>query len=99
MKSRGAVCPEKIPHTGLKPTKFRRTVPVIQHDTDRYGRMPEIILRDGRVLNRELVRAGHAWWYQQYNRNDAEMEVLEAHAREARMGLWHKPNPLPQWET
>jgi hypothetical protein len=39
------------------------------------------------------VRAGHAWWYQQYDRNDAEMEVLEVHAREARMGLWHEPIP------
>jgi len=76
-----------------------RTVTVIQHDTDRYGRMvADIVLADGRVLNKELVRSGNAWWYSQYDRNDAELAALEAHAREARLGLWAAPNPLLPWE-
>jgi hypothetical protein len=31
-------------------------------------RLAEIILPDGRNLNRELVRAGLAWWYERYAR-------------------------------
>ena len=50
------------------------------------------------MLNKELVRSGNAWWYSHYDRNDAELEALEAHAREARLGLWAAPNPLPPWE-
>jgi hypothetical protein len=35
---------------------------------DRYGRtIEEIMLGDGRNLNRELVRAGFAWWYRKYS--------------------------------
>jgi Staphylococcal nuclease homologue len=58
------------------PGRFARGLwAVIQHDTERYGRMvAEIILPDGRVLNKELVRAGHAWWYSQYDRNDTEWQ-------------------------
>jgi endonuclease YncB( thermonuclease family) len=39
-------------------------VTVRVRDVDRYKRtVAEIILPDGRNLNRELVRAGLAWWY------------------------------------
>ena len=58
----------------------------------------DIVLPDGRVLNKELVRSGNPWWYSQYDRNDAERQTLEAHAREARLGLWSASNPLPPWE-
>ena len=101
----GIDCPESKQEGGPQATWFTRdaamdrTVTVIQHDTDRYGRMvADIVLPDGRVLNKELVRSANAWWYSQYDRNDAELEALEAHAREARLGLWAAPNPLPPWE-
>jgi endonuclease YncB( thermonuclease family) len=45
-----------------------RTVTVIQHDTDRYGRIvADIVPPDVRVMNKELVLAGHAAWYSQYD--------------------------------
>ena len=40
----------------------------------------DIVLPDGRVLNKELVRSGNAWWFQQYDRNDADLQALEADA-------------------
>jgi endonuclease YncB( thermonuclease family) len=41
---------------------FGQTVTVQVHDTDRYGRLVgEVMLPDGRSLNRELVKAGLAW--------------------------------------
>jgi endonuclease YncB( thermonuclease family) len=37
-------------------------------DIDQCKRTPETVLPDGRNLNQELVRAGLAWWQQQYAR-------------------------------
>ena len=68
-------------------------------DRDQYGRLvADVILPDGRNLNRELVRAGLAWWYRRYAPHDAELEALEAEARAARRGLWADPHPVPPWE-
>jgi endonuclease YncB( thermonuclease family) len=78
---------------------FGRTVTVRPMSIDRYGRtVAEVVLPDGRSLNRELVRAGIAWWFRSYAPNDRELERLEAEAREARRGLWSQPNPIPPWE-
>src|SRR5258707_4198312 len=45
---------------------FGKTVNVRVRDVDRYGRtVAEIILPDGRNLNREVFRAGLAWHYLQ----------------------------------
>jgi endonuclease YncB( thermonuclease family) len=42
---------------------FGKIVAVHVRDVDHYGRtVAEIILQDGRNLNREIVRAGFAWW-------------------------------------
>jgi len=66
---------------------------------DRYGRtIGDIRLPDGRVLNRELVKAGWAWWYRQYARNDSVLEKLERDARNSHSGLWSDPYPMPPWQ-
>ena len=45
---------------------------------DRYKRTAaDTILPDGRNLNQELVRAGRAWWYQQYARRETVPRDLE----------------------
>jgi hypothetical protein len=56
-----------------------------------------VILPDGRSLNRERVKEGMAWWYRNFAPHDAELARLEAEAREARIGLWSRPNPVPPW--
>lgn len=66
-------------------------------DTDKYGRtVADVILPDGRVLNRELVSAGLAWWYRRYSQ-DKSLRQLEEQARSAKRGLWADPNPIPPW--
>ena len=56
---------------------FGQTVTVIEHGTDRYGRMiADVVLPDGRVLNREVVGAGFAWWFRQYS-TDQSLGALE----------------------
>ena len=77
---------------------FGKAVRVIQRSTDRYGRVVgDIVLPDGRRLNRELVRSGFAWWYRQYAKKDRELERLEEEARDARIGLWRDNDPIPPW--
>ena len=61
-------------------------------DIDRYKRtVAEIILPDGRNLNREIVRAGFAWWYQQYARRETVLRDLENEARAAKRGSVGRP--------
>ena len=68
-------------------------------DRDRYGRtVGEVLLPDGRSLNRELVRAGLAWWYRRYAPDDQTLEQLEREARAAQRGLWADPNPVSPWK-
>jgi micrococcal nuclease len=68
-------------------------------DIDRCKRTAaEIILPDGRNLNQELVRAGLAWWYQQYARRETVLRDLEQEARAAKCGLWIDPKPVAPWE-
>ena len=67
-------------------------------DTNRYGRtVPEVILPDGRSLNREMVRVSLAWWYREYASHDAELARLEAEAKAAKRGLWSRPAPPWEW--
>jgi endonuclease YncB( thermonuclease family) len=76
-----------------------RTVQVDERGSDRYGRViAVIILPDGKVLNRELLRAGLAWWYKDYAKKETAYQELEAEARAARRGLWADPAPVAPWE-
>jgi len=76
---------------------FRKEVQVIEKGKDRYGRtLAEVILPDGRSLNRELVREGYAWWYWKYS-DDEDLKRLQGEAREAKRGLWSDPKAIPPW--
>ena len=66
---------------------FGKTVTIRPRDTDRYGRtVAEVILPDGRSLNREMVRQGMAWWYRKYAPADTELARLESEAKAAGAG-------------
>lgn len=100
----GVDAPEKSQPYGMQAKKFTseqcfgKTVTLKVKDRDRYGRtVSEVILPDGRSLNRELVRNGYAWWYRQYSR-DPSLGELEEEARRAHRGLWADKSPEPPWE-
>lgn len=100
----GIDCPENKQAFGQAAKRFtldlaaQKIVTVKVETTDRYGRtVGEVILPDGRSLNRELVRAGYAWWYRKYS-SDTTLGLLESEAQAARLGLWAEPNPLPPWD-
>jgi micrococcal nuclease len=100
----GIDCPELHQAFGSRAKQFTsglafgKNVGVQLRDVDQYGRtVGEVILPDGKSLNRELVRAGLAWWYRQFARGDRELERLEAEARRDKRGLWADKDPVPPW--
>ena len=82
---------------------YNRQVTVNWQKYDRYERTVGVVLVDGRDVNLEQVRAGMAWWYRQYARNQSPAdrrlyEAAENDARTAKRGLWVDANPVPPWE-
>ena len=72
-------------------------VKVETKELDRYGRtVGDVFLPDGRHLNKELVRAGLAWWYCKYS-SDQTLKDLEQDARDNKRGLWTGRVPIPPW--
>ncbi len=101
----GIDCPEKRQAFGNRAKQFTynlvfaKTVSVQFVDRDRYGRtVGVVLLPDGRSLNRELVKAGFAWWYRRYAPEDDTLKQLEQEARQAKRGLWADPHPVPPWQ-
>ncbi len=79
----------------------RHTVTVREKDIDRYGRIVALVESRAGMLNRELVRAGLAWYYPKYCREQplcGELESLENDARKAGRGLWRDTEPVAPWE-
>lgn len=100
----GVDCPEKRQAFGAAAKKmtsslaFAQTVRVIPRDQDRYGRLvAEVMLPDGRSLNKELVRAGLAWWYKRYAPDDKGLAALEHQAQAEKAGLWGEVEPMAPW--
>jgi micrococcal nuclease len=100
----GIDCPEKDQPFGTKAKQFAsdmvfgQVVKVVGHGKDKYGRtIGEVILEDGRNLNKELIKAGMAWWYKKYSK-DKELKALANAAKKAKMGLWADPHPIPPWK-
>jgi endonuclease YncB( thermonuclease family) len=76
-----------------------QTVRISSDNKDRYGRIVSFsYLEDGRELSREMLKAGYAWHYKQYNK-DRELAELEKEARAAKRGLWQDKNPMATWEV
>lgn len=70
-------------------------------EKDQYGRSVAIVrLPDGRILNEELVREGHAWVYRRYCSRPvcASWLALERRAKKQGLGLWGQRNPMPPWQ-
>jgi endonuclease YncB( thermonuclease family) len=78
---------------------FGKVATVREQPRDRYGRTVGRVYVDGRDVNAELVRTGHAWVYQKYA-TDRSLYRLEAEAKAAQRGLWALPEAqrAPPWE-
>lgn len=101
----GIDCPERRQAFGERAKRatsnlvYSKIVIVTPKHFDIYGRLiASVRLADGRVLERELLKMGLAWWYSRYSPNDFGLEELEKRARELRIGLWIDENPIPPWD-
>ncbi|MDW7772011.1 MAG: thermonuclease family protein [Desulfobulbaceae bacterium] len=80
---------------------YRQTVSVKKKDVDRYGRIVALVSSRGKLVNKELVRSGLAWFYPRYCREQplcGELEALEKQARKEGRGLWRDTAPVSPWE-
>ena len=100
----GIDCPELKQSFGEEAKRFAadavltKQVIVKPHGKDKYGRtLGDVVFDDSRMLNRELLKAGLAWWYRKYS-NDTDLAELEQQARSNRIGLWVELSPIPPWE-
>jgi len=99
----GVDAPEKSQAFGSRARQFTsdlvfgKTVEVKPTDTDRYGRTVAWVFVDGRNLNEEIVRAGLAWHYKRYSR-DENLARAEMATRAGNFGLWSDPHAIPPWE-
>jgi endonuclease YncB( thermonuclease family) len=76
---------------------FNKTIHVQKETVDRYGRTVGTLFVGDLDANKEQVKRGMAWAYRQYM-HDQSLLQAEEEARQAKVGLWADPNPLPPWE-
>lgn len=82
---------------------FRKQVTVEWHKQDRYSRLVGVLRVDSVDVGLELVRAGLAWHYVAYEREQSASDRKaysegESHARASHLGVWSDPDPTPPWE-
>ncbi len=98
-------CPEKKQPFGTKAKEFvsqqsfgKQVSLVHGYKYDRNRRLiAEVILADGRNLNKELVKNGLAWHFKNYS-DDKVYAALEHKARREKMGLWKDRAAVAPWE-
>lgn len=82
---------------------FNKNVTVEWTKLDRYGRTVGKISVNGKDANLEQIRAGMAWWYEKYRKEQslADQEIYQVAERQARMqriGLWRDASPIAPWD-
>lgn len=82
---------------------FRKNVTVEWSKVDRYGRVIGKVLVGSDDVGLAQVRAGLAWHYKAYEREQGSLDReryarAEADARADRRGLWRDPSPTPPWD-
>ena len=81
----------------LRELVWKKLVHIEWREVDRHGRPIVSMTIDGRDVSEEQVRRGLAWVYRAYSL-DPDLIQLEERAREAKIGLWADPKPVPPWE-
>lgn len=100
----GIDAPEKKQAFGTKSREhlasliFGQNVTVHINDQDGWGRyIATVSIDDGRDVGKEMIKAGLAWHYKQYD-NSEEYAQTEQIAKDSKSGLWSDPNAVPPWQ-
>lgn len=80
-----------------------KQVVVESEKQDRYGRDLGKVILNGKDINLEQVKAGMAWWYRYYKKEQPRAdqmayEAAEDSAKANRLGLWTDPSPIKPYE-
>lgn len=105
----GIDAPEKsqafgnVSRQNLAQLVFQKTVTIEFQKLDRYKREIGKVLVTGNDANLEQIKAGLAWHYKQYEREQSltdrqSYSEAEAEAARTRRGLWSASNAVPPWE-
>lgn len=87
----------------LSTLTFNKQVTVEWNKQDRYGRTVGKVMVNGVDANLEQIKAGMAWWYEKYRKEQALADQrlyreAEQMTREGRVGLWRDSQPVAPWE-
>lgn len=82
---------------------FGKVVEIDWGKTDKYGRTVGKVTVGGKDANLSQVRAGLAWHYKAYEKEQspkdrADYAQAEIDARTRKAGLWADANPIPPWD-
>lgn len=82
---------------------FDKQVTVEYNKQDKYGRTVGKIVVDGTDANLQQVKAGLAWHYKKYQKEQSVEDsrvyaYAEQQARSEKQGLWLDPDPTPPWD-
>jgi endonuclease YncB( thermonuclease family) len=105
----GIDAPEKAQPFGnrskqhLSDLVFGKQVEVQTHKVDKYGRTVGKVSVNGKDANLEQVRAGFAWHYKEYQKEQSASDrtlyaEAETSARKRKLGLWFDAKPMPPWD-
>jgi len=89
--------------TSLSALAHNRTADADCRKIDRYRRNVCVVFVGGKDIGHEQIKAGMAWWYQQYAKEQTKQERIDYEhaeflAKLHRYGLWSSKNPTPPWE-
>jgi len=81
---------------------FNKTVTVDWRKKHRERLVGKVTV-NGVDANLEQVKAGMAWWYREYAKEQSPTdrrlyELAEQQAKAQRVGLWREAAPIPPWE-
>lgn len=104
----GIDAPERYQAFGSRSTEniarltFNKNVTVVWKKEDR-GRPIGKVMVNGVDVSLEQVKAGMAWWYRKYAKEQPPTdrrlyEQAEQQAQAQRLGLWADTNPTPPWD-
>lgn len=87
----------------LSDLAFGKQVEVESYKRDRYGRTVAKVLVDGDDICLEQIKAGMAWHYKYYQKEQSAADrelyaTAENGARAKRQGLWSDDSPVPPWQ-
>ena len=74
-----------------------KQVIAIVNSKDRYGRYVANVKVESKDVCAEMLAAGYAWHYKQYD-NNKYYDNLQCEARKAKRGLWGDKKPQAPWE-